>query len=333
MLLIALFSATRASAFTSADCTTAMNAYNNAFYVVNGSGIGYYKNSNSGTTVSGFWTYAEEIEMIVDAYKQTGNSTYKGMISQLCNGFTNYNGTSWSYDTYNDDCIWAVIAFVRAYTQTGNSTYLNIAKANFDMVYARAWDTTLGGGLWWTTAKGSKNACVNGPAAIAAYRLYQALGDSSYLTKSQAIHNWMVATIYNTSNGNVWDHIDADGTVTKTAITYNEGTFIGGAYYLGDTSNMALTENYVYTNWPGSDMQLFGQDSDAGGFNGICLRWMGIAGYNTSYRQAVANQAWSVRNSANLSWNSWNTATPSSGTLYSWDCSSTIVAMMCVPPG
>jgi len=254
------------------------------------------------------------------------------MITSLCNGFTFYHGTDWSGNSFNDDCLWACIAFVRAWHQTGNTTFANIAKSNFDMVYARAWSTDLGGGLWWTTAKTSKNACVNGPGACAAYQMYQYTADSSYLTKAQNILNWEKATLYVSTTGQVYDHINADGTFVKGATTYNQGTFIGACFYLGDTTNSTLAGDFVQSHW-GTNMATPTQGGDPGGFNGICLRWMRIAGYSSSYRLAVANNAWSMRRTSdNLCWSDWNGATPT-GTLYSWDCTSMVCALMNVPPG
>jgi hypothetical protein len=55
------------------------------------------------------------------------------------------------------------------------------------MGYPSAWDSQLGGGLWWRADKQTKNACVNGPAAIA---VYQATGNTSYRTAGGLAVNW-----------------------------------------------------------------------------------------------------------------------------------------------
>lgn len=86
------------------------------------------------------------------------------------NGFIIQNGSTWtSWNIYNDDIMWAVIAFVRGGLATGRTNYYAIAKTNFDACYARSYDTNLGGGIYWPTGNFSKNAAVEGPAAIAAY--------------------------------------------------------------------------------------------------------------------------------------------------------------------
>src|SRR5882672_11200940 len=144
-----------ALAFSTNDAGAIFSAYRSAFYVVSGTN-GYFKNDQSGG-VEYFWSQAEEIECVIDTYEWTSNATYKGMITNLLNGFISNNGTNWSYNIYNDDCMWACIAFARGCLDTGNTGFRTIAKANFDMVYARGWDATFGGGLWWNTDNLYKN--------------------------------------------------------------------------------------------------------------------------------------------------------------------------------
>src|SRR5690606_30183363 len=104
---------------------------------------------------------------------------------------------------------------------------------NFDMVWNRAWSTALGGGLFWRTDNQSKNACVNGPGAIAACYLYQMLGDASYLTKAQQIFNWERSTLFNQTTGAVADSINLAGNVNWAWLfSYNSGTFVGAASFL-----------------------------------------------------------------------------------------------------
>jgi predicted alpha-1,6-mannanase (GH76 family) len=181
----------QASAFTTANADTMIASYNSAFYYTT-SGRGYFRNTTdvaSGATW--FWGRANQMEMILDTYERTTNSTYLTQFTNLYNGFVYDYGTSWSWNEYNDDIMWAVIACTRAYQKTGNTAFRNTAKSNFDACYARAWSSDLGGGLWWKSPLNtSKNACVNGPAAIAAYLLYQSYNDTNYLTKARDIFLW-----------------------------------------------------------------------------------------------------------------------------------------------
>src|SRR3954468_5755414 len=179
---ILLFGGDSGMAFTTNDAVTIFTAYNSAFLV-----NGYYP---------GWWTGAEEIEMAEDAYENTPSAARQTIVSNACNAFIANHGSSWTvsggnFNSYNDDIAWAVIAFARGYLITGKTSFRDVAKNNWDAMYARAWDTNYtGGGLWWNTSNMFKNAAVHGPAAIGACLLYGIYGDSSYLTKAQAIYGW-----------------------------------------------------------------------------------------------------------------------------------------------
>ena len=144
------------------------------------------------------------------------------------------NGSTWTGNEYNDDISWACIAFARAYLITGNMTYRDIAKANWDAMYNRAWDTNyFGGGLWWRQSdRQSKNACIQGPATIAACYLYNISGDTNYLNKAQAIYAWNRKYLFNTNSGRGLRQHQHQRTADTVALTYNQGTFIGSANLL-----------------------------------------------------------------------------------------------------
>ena len=327
-----------AMAFSNANADTLFNNYNNAFY--SGSGNASYKNYKSGGD-TGFWQQAEEIEATIDAAVR--NSTYTSMVSALISGFDGIRGTSWSYNTYNDDVMWACIAHLRAYNLTGNTTDLNTAKANFDMAYARSYDT-VNGGFYWTSANSSKNSAVNGPASIVAYRLYVALGDSTYLTKAQNITAWQRSNCFNGTTGQVYD---SPGDQTPT--TYNQGTFLEACDNLGQTGGATLACNYLMTmgstsSNPSSSgynlMPVYGLANNNSGFNSIGIRWatayMKHRGLQSSYQawlQANANCAWAVtRTSDGLSWENWHLVCTNGAYVGSWDCVSSVAALQDVPP-
>jgi len=312
--------------FSSADADTMMNAYNTAFLQTTGGNSQFD---------SGFWGEAEQIEGVLDAYNRSGNSTYQTEITHLLNGFSATNGTNWSWDIYNDDCMWACIAYLRGYQATGNATFLTIATANFNMVMARGWDT-VAGGLWWTTADTSKNSCDECPAAIVAYLLYQTTGNTTYLTDSQNLYNWEVSHLYNASNGEISDNY-AGGVANGGATTYNQGTFIGAADYLGDLTNATLAANFLMGS--GGLLPDYGEANNNSGFNSIAIRWAAkfmkdhnLENNYLAWLQYNANTAFRIRSTGdNLSWCSWEFPTPS-GTLDDWSCLASVVALQDVPP-
>ncbi|MCW3059430.1 MAG: hypothetical protein JWQ02_1251 [Capsulimonas sp.] len=310
-----------AQAFTASDRSTALSCYNNTFYYTLNSGTqGFYRASDGTGNITSFWQFAEQIELVCD----TGNVA---AVNQVCAGFTARMGTDWTWNTYNDDLMWASIAFSRAYQLTGNTTYRTLAANGFNVAWNRGWDT-VNTGMWWNTNKDVKTGCVNGPGGIAAYLLSVTLGDASYKTKAQQFHTWEINYLYDNATGSV------KGSPAGTDFnTYDSGTFAATAYYLGDTSRYPAAGRWVQNHW-GVTMQTSGYGSDAGGFNGICLRWLAKTGYNIPYLQACVNNGWAYRNSRGLSDCCWYRRTPDSPTvLYSWDCSSVVVGMLCVPPG
>ena len=336
-----------AQAFTDEDATNGFNAYNTAFYSAFSSGKAHYtlNETNPASGATYFWGQAEEIEGAIDAYERTPNPNYQSIVTQLINGFSNDNGTNWSWNSYNDDIMWACIAYLRGYQDTGNTVFSSIAKTNFDLVYARGWDTLFGGGLYWSTAKAQKNACVNGPAAIVAYLLYQTLGDANYLTKAQNIYHWEESILYNPTNGAVYDNIATNGSITTWSSTYNQGTFVGAADFLGDITNAMLASTYTMNNLGSPDasgyniMIEYGPDNNNSGFNGIGIRWIAKFMKDRNFQflylpwlQANADAAWNMRRTSdNLSWCQWLQQTPATSNLLSWDCISSMVALQVVP--
>ncbi len=328
-----------ASAFTTNDANAIFNSYTKAFYVLDGTN-GYFKADQAGG-IADFWKQAEEIECVIDAYECTSNATYKVMMVNLLNGFEKIHGTNWSANIYNDDCLWASIAFARGHLVSGNPGFLDIARRNFDMVYARAWDTNLGGGLYWTTDNRSKNACVNGPGGIAAYLLYQIGGDAGYLSKASSIFKWERSVLFNPNTGAVADAIDLQGRIHAWASTYNQGTFIGLANFLGKTNDAILAANYTKNHLTSSGiLPQYGIADNNSGFNAIFFRWMAkfinerrLQSTYQPWLQANAEAAWNVRRSTDgLSWCQWQQQTPVGTILHSWDCIASLEALMVVTP-
>ncbi len=177
------FAGVAAQAFTSADADAIFDAHAKAFYKVEGDRAWYAKNTEGGKT--DFWMAAEQMEMVLDTFERTKNPAQLAMFANLFRGFLADHGKTWERNQFNDDIMWMVIACARAYLVSNKAEFCDAAKANFDLCYARAASPDLGGGLWWTVDNRSKNACVNGPGAIAAFLLSKVTGDASYLTQGQ----------------------------------------------------------------------------------------------------------------------------------------------------
>ena len=310
VLLGLVFNPPSTKAYTAADGKVMIDSFNAAFYFVTADGRGYFRNTTAGGT-TWFWGRANQMEMLIGLYEQTTNTAYLAQFDKLYNGFVADYGSNWSWNEFNDDIMWMVIACSRAYQKTGNPVYRSVARSNFDACYARAWSDDLGGGLWWKSPLNtSKNACVNGPASIAAYLIYQNDADPAYLEKARAIFLWEKATLVDSNTGRVYDSIYYTGSKDTTPITYNQGTFIGAANYLGYTNDAILAANYTRNSMgSGGLLPNYDEHNDLGGFNGIFVRWMvkfmqdrNLQSTYQPWLQQNANAAWNVRRSSdNLS--------------------------------
>ncbi len=319
---------------------TIFGAFNSAFYTQNGNS-GYFNNIQSGGETY-FWGQAEEIECVIDAYEWNTNAAAANMITNLLNGFINNNGTAWtSSDGYNDDVMWAVMAFARGGMDTGQPYYCAVAKTNFDACFARAWSTNLGGGLFWEYPENaSKNACVNGPGSIAASLMYKIYGAANYWNDASNIYMWERATLYNSNSGAIFDNIGTNGVISTWSSTYNQGTFLGAANFLGLTNDAALSANFTMMNLTtGGILPQYGIAGNNSGFNAIYLRWLvrymrdnNLQSIYEPWLQLNATAAWNSRRSDNLSWCQWPLSSPAATNFYSWDCISSFEAMQAAQP-
>jgi predicted alpha-1,6-mannanase (GH76 family) len=325
----------------------AYDAFTKVFYTVQ-NGKGYYVNNSGTANADAWWTQAELIEMAIDAYERKPSAAYRSLMTELVAGFVAKQGTDWTYNDFNDDIAWMVIASARAHLHTQNADFLRYAKQNWDAMYARAASTDYGGGLWWKVKVDSKNACINGPGAIGAYLLYKATGEAGYLAKAKAIYAWERATLFDLKTGAVYDNINPQGG-DKWTFTYNSGTFIGIANYLyRETSDKAyyndakLAADFAKNKLSDADGLIKENDvsGDGAAFKPIMFRWLmkfvtdnGLAAEYVPWLQRNANRAWANRRAGDqISWNNWKEATPHR-ILDSHGAMATVQILQVVPPG
>ncbi|HEV2647537.1 MAG TPA: RICIN domain-containing protein [Acidobacteriaceae bacterium] len=315
------------------NAAAAFSAFNSAFLVQNGSTACYSKTLVSkGTACEGTWRGANDIELAEDAYQYSHSGSTRTLITNLLNTYLTNNQSDWSYDSWNDDIGWMANIFIRGYQFTGQSNYLTVAENNWNMAYNRAWDSNLGGGIWENQTKGGKEALSNDNFIFEAVQLYQLTGDSTYLTKAEAIYAWVRSHLVNTTSSNnnlgapgqVNQGINSNGSLNSGDGFYNAGTWIkaanqlyritGTQQYHDDavrTINHVMTEQPILHNgseccgnqwayWVTQGISEFATDNNAWGTYG-------------TYMQNNANAAWNERNSSNLTWNDWTKATNDSG--------------------
>ena len=332
------YGALTARAFTSADADTMFEAHTKAFYEEK-DGHAWFKESTEGGKVS-YWMRAEQLEMVLDAYERTKNPEQMTMFTKLFHGFLADHGKTREHNDFNDDIMWMVIACTRGHLLSGNAEFLETARKNFDFCYARAVSPDLGGGLWWKTNNQSKNACVNGPGAIAAFLLHKATGEEHYLTTARELFGWLRGTLFDPATGRISDAINLGGRINRMALTYNQGTFAGAANLLGHHDDAKLAASFTMNELCRDGyFPRAGKKGDGGGFNGIGARWIArfMKDRNEQstfepWLQKNAEAAWPARRASdNLPWPRWPQPTPE-GIRYSWGSSSAVVVLQVTPP-
>jgi predicted alpha-1,6-mannanase (GH76 family) len=329
------------------EADTALRAFNKAYWVEDERAGGFYCRYRHGGRLTPFWQTAELIEMVEDVVDGTDDPVARRALEALWRGVLLRYGGVWTRGrVFNDDVMWMVIAALRFCRLTGQKRYLSLSKANFDSTVRRGWSDDLGGGLWWTTARREKNACVSGPAAIAACLLFEETDDPAYLRTAVRLYAWLRNTLFEPATGRVSDRVqmmgDGRGVVCRDASTYNQGTFIGAADRLfratGDpayTEDAAHALTFARTDLsPNGILRGEGDDSDGGGFKGIFARYAVSfarrAGLDDveAWLRSNAHVAWASRDAHGLIAQDWARPAAASGRgPAAWDASSAVVLL------
>ena len=270
-----------------------------------------------------YWDKAEMIETYIDVYEATGTEEAKANMLSFAELFVKYYTSNWSRNEYNDDIMWACIAYTRMAKLCDNQKYLEYAKKNFDIVWERAYDEKLGGGLYWRIENTTKNSCVNCPGAIAACLIGEMTGDKSYYDKAALLMKWEFDYMFEPNTGRVYDAYNIEGKYNKWASTYNQGTFIGACtllhQYYGDQKYLdyaAKAAEYAMTKLTNNQGIIDNGEAptsnqDLPGFKGILVRWLyRYAKYTEdleilAFLQHNADHVYQMRNTDGIIWTDW----------------------------
>ena len=254
-----------------------------------------------------------------------------------------------------DDMAWMVLTHIRMYESFALDypdqalKYLNQGKELYDdYIWEWAWDTGWGsysstsvtynysniGGLFWLLEVNddgqrtfSKNSCINGPAMVITGKLahYAANEEerAKYLDQAEKLYQFMTTAPRSGQNplamtsGLVYDNINASGNTSGSALSYNQGTFMGGCHWLykltGDENYLAravATVNYTMNSLQtgsGTSRVLNSHDSGDGSnnsvFSAIFLRYL-IPLINEPDIPAATRQGWydNLARWADLAW-------------------------------
>lgn len=177
---------------------------------------------------TGYWTYAQTFDVVMDGVERTGGRRYAGWIQTL---FEAQDRRNWNPDFYDDE-MWMALALLRAHAFTHKPAYLTRALALHDDI-AAAWDETCcgdrPGGIWWDRRHTQKATASNAGPVILAARLYRVTRDRKYLDFAEKAYRYWKAEMTEPDTGAVGDHIEPDGAKVWWRFTYNEGLMVGAA--------------------------------------------------------------------------------------------------------
>lgn len=203
----------------------------------------YYSNSTRQTNLE-YWWQAHALDVLVDGYVRTGDSTYIKRISLLLLGITIRNNGF--FDDYYDDEEWLALALFRAYNATGNVSYYNDVQVLWGNIQT-AWDSTFGGGMFQRKSRHIyKDVPANAPACILACELYEKTGNNDDLVWANKIFDWLNATLVDSTTGIINDGLKIQGTlgtVQTGQYPYNYGTYLYAALRL-----FQITHDATYLN-------------------------------------------------------------------------------------
>ncbi|MBS7564797.1 RICIN domain-containing protein [Mucilaginibacter sp. Bleaf8] len=326
----------------------AFNAYTNAFLITQGN-TQFFKARLNDATKDYFWQQALDIQGVEDTYLRTKSAAHKTLITNLLNTFLQQNQGNgglydWNWNEFNDDILWAGIAFARGYQITQNPIYLTQAKYAFNRAYDRGWDGTLGGGIWWDIRRGQKSGLSNNTAVILGCYIYESTKETAYLTKAQAIYDWIWSHIYDHTTGAVWEEMRKDGSIAMDANVYNVGAFISAANHLhritGLTSiydDAKRSVDYVRNNkttggiLSGSTRNGTWASEFARGL-GEFVRDNNLWSTYYAWMKQNADAAWAKRRTDyNITWNNWLVNSPVDDTTRANECISAVVMQQVTP--
>lgn len=269
---------------------------------------------------TGWWNSANAVTTLVDFIRESHSAQY---IPVIANTFARAQASTFPgfLNNYYDDEGWWGLAWIASYDLTNDSRYLSMAQSIFaDMT--RGWDSTCGGGIWWSKDRQYKNAIANelffsvaahlasrapAPPNSPSYRLWadrewQWFQGSGMINARHLINDGLAidpATSTCRNNGNtVWTYNQGVilGALDEWSVTVNDPSLVTAAQQIADAALIHLTDGYGILHE--SCEPKCGNDGVQ--FKGVFMRNLGVLNaavhkpfYSTSI-QINANSIWSA---------------------------------------
>ncbi|KAJ7354463.1 glycoside hydrolase family 76 protein [Mycena albidolilacea] len=198
----------------------------------------YYNYTNGRYNGGSVWTDANALETVHELMLLTKRTDFDGVADNSYIGRHALNtSTDWQAFTggFIDDAGWVVLAiwtmadYKKFRGEDDVDTFLASAGQLYDKIAAN-WDDTCGGGVWWTTDHGYKNAITNELFLTLSARGYLRTGNQTYLENAKKTWAWLESSGMRPSTG-----LYNDGLVFGTCLnnngttwTYNQGVIASG---------------------------------------------------------------------------------------------------------
>jgi predicted alpha-1,6-mannanase (GH76 family) len=325
------------------NADAAYDGFIKAYLITSGTGAPYFCQSLTNRNRAFFWQQCYLITTVEDAYDRNPTTARKNLINDLLTKMLAQDLLNWTWDSWNDDMQWGMIACIRGYQITGNTAFRDAAKNNFDYCYNRGWSADLGGGIWEEMGKDSKCALSNLPMAIAGSMIYQATGDVNYLNKSKDCYAWVKSKLV-TSSGQVNEGLKYTGAVLTSDNSYNTGLMIGAGAHLYNVTKdvqyyndaIKAADHYI-GRIGGLATGIMTEDHPANGYFGCDQVVRGLAKLSrennlwSKYGAFLANNcnaAWNHRRTDyNFTWNNFSSNT-TTGDVFAMEVQSSVTIQM-----
>ena len=198
----------------------------------------WYARSTGLYQTTGWWNSANAITVLANYSRVSHDKRYR---SVFANTFEQAQETSQGFiNQYYDDEGWWALAWIDVYDLTKKPQYLAMARSIFaDM--AGGWDSTCGGGIWWSKDKNYKNAIANElflsvAAHLAARSTNSARERARYLDWAHREWYWFAASGMINEQHVINDGLDFRTCQNNQGNTwsYNQGVILGGLVELND---------------------------------------------------------------------------------------------------
>lgn len=248
----------------------------------------YSQGSGLYASPSGWWNAANSITVLANYERVSGDTSY---YSVLANTYSAAQASHANFvNMYYDDQGWWALAWIDAHDVTGNPAYLSMAETIFTSITG-GWDSTCGGGVWWSTARTYKNAIPNELfLTIAAKLANRTSGSASaaYLNWAQQEWLWFKNSGMINAQNLVNDGLNSSNPSAcinngRTTWTYNQGVILGGLVelYRADNDPTLLSQAEAIANAAIANLSQNGILTEPGGaitggdvpqFKGVFMR-------------------------------------------------------------